>query len=117
MPCSSWYTALSWFVRNNAASLRASIRSLLLPSFNRAAFRGLQTTSRLTVSVVHLCDGLSQRGGVLLRVPQSAIVILAKDGAVSDKWLVHVSDSIAPFLRGDSFSHGRQAKTTTCFAC
>ena len=41
---SSWYTAVSWFVRNNSASLRASIRSLLLPSFNRAAFRGSQTT-------------------------------------------------------------------------
>ncbi len=30
------------------ASLRASIRSLLLPSFNRAAFRGSQTTNWLT---------------------------------------------------------------------
>jgi hypothetical protein len=43
-PCSPWYTGLSWPPRNNSASFRASIRSLLLPSFNSAFFRGSQTT-------------------------------------------------------------------------
>jgi len=37
-------SVLSWLPRNSSASFRASIRSLLLPSFNRAAFRGSQTT-------------------------------------------------------------------------
>src|SRR5450755_3097879 len=34
---------------NSSASLRASIRSLLLPSFSKAIFRGLHTTSSVTV--------------------------------------------------------------------
>jgi hypothetical protein len=34
--------------RNSSASFRASIRSLLLPSFNRAFLRGSQTTTWLT---------------------------------------------------------------------
>ena len=56
IPCSSWYTALSWLVRNNSANFRASIRSLLLPSFNRAALRGSQTTSRLTWGFRRSCN-------------------------------------------------------------
>src|SRR3989440_2578919 len=33
---------------NSSASLRASMRSLLLPSFSKAFFRGLHTTSSVT---------------------------------------------------------------------
>ena len=43
-------------MRNDSASLRASIRSLLLPSFNRAALRGSQTTSRLTWGFRRSCN-------------------------------------------------------------
>ncbi len=35
-------------MRNSSASLRASIRSPLLPFFDRAFLRGSQNTSRLT---------------------------------------------------------------------
>jgi hypothetical protein len=55
-PCSPWYTGWSWLPRNNSASLRASIRSLLLPSFKRAFFRGSQTTSRLTWGFRRSCN-------------------------------------------------------------
>jgi len=61
------------------------------------------------VSVVRLCVCLFQHGCVLLRVLQSAIMILPKDGAVFDKCLVHGFDRIAAFMRGDSFSHGWSA--------
>ena len=40
----------------SSASLRASIRSLLLRSFNRAALRGSQTTSRLTWGFRRSCN-------------------------------------------------------------
>src|SRR2546430_8353712 len=40
----------------NSANFRASIRSLLLPSFNRAAFRGSQTTSWLTWGFKRSCN-------------------------------------------------------------
>jgi hypothetical protein len=45
---SRWYTGLTWLPRNSSASFRASIRSLSLPSFNRAFLRGSQTTTWLT---------------------------------------------------------------------
>jgi hypothetical protein len=35
-----------WLLRNISAYFRASIRSLLFPSFNKAAFRGSQTNNR-----------------------------------------------------------------------
>ena len=47
IPCSPGYTAVSWLVRNNSASLRASIRSLLFPSCHRAFLRGSHTPSLL----------------------------------------------------------------------
>ena len=43
-------------MRNNSANFRASIWSLLSPSFNRAAFRGSQTTSRLTWGFKRSCN-------------------------------------------------------------
>ncbi len=48
IPCSPWYTGLTWLVRNSSAKLRASTRSFWLPSLSSAFLRGSQTTSRLT---------------------------------------------------------------------
>src|ERR1700724_3783045 len=72
-PCSPWYTDLSWLVRNISANFRASIRSLLFPSFNRAAFRGSQTISRLTCGFRRSCSQAAEvpSSKVSARVPCS----------------------------------------------
>src|SRR6516164_3825584 len=54
------------FIYNSSASLRASIRSPLLPSFSRAAFRGLHTTTSVT------CD-FSRSYNQAAQVPSSNV--------------------------------------------
>src|ERR1700691_1700037 len=48
------------FERSNSASLRASMRSLLLPSLSRAFRRGLHTTSSVTCGLIRSYDQAAQ---------------------------------------------------------
>src|SRR5580700_611486 len=59
-------TGLRWLPRNSSASLRASIRSLLLPSFSRAFLRGLHTRTSLTC-------GFSRSYNQAAQVPSSNV--------------------------------------------
>src|SRR6516162_497402 len=48
------------FIYNSSASLRASIRSPLLPSFSRAFFRGLHTTTSVTCGFIRSYNQAAQ---------------------------------------------------------
>src|SRR5712692_7895845 len=48
MPVSPWYTGLRKLPRSSSASFRASVLSPLFPSFSKAFFRGLHTTTFVT---------------------------------------------------------------------
>ena len=63
------------FERNNSASFRASIRSLLLPSFSRAFRRGLHTTSSVTCGLIKSYNQAAQvpSSKVTCRLPRSPL--------------------------------------------
>src|ERR1700684_3869528 len=60
------------FDRNSSASFRASMRSLLLPSFSRALRRGLHTTSSLTCGLIKSYNQAAQvpSSNVTCRLPR-----------------------------------------------